>query len=121
MLFLLQAGYSAERIMPIMLDSVNGLNNRSSRLNRTADPGFTRLIALMQEGQLAGALQFRIEHPDEPSESSILVFGPSEDPQMAAKGQEIRKLLRLQPDIKEIKVNYGGYSSKDNEIDMATR
>jgi len=120
-LFLLQAGYSAERIMPIMLDSVNGLNNRSTRLNRTADPRFTRLIQLMQEGQLAGALQFRIEHPEEPSESSLLVFGPSEDPQLAAKGQEIRKLLRLQPDIKEIKVNYGGYSSKDNEIDMATR
>ena len=27
----------------------------------------------------------------------------------------------MQPDIKEINVNYGGYSGKDNEIDMATR
>ena len=26
-LFMLQSGYSAERIMPIMLDSINGLNN----------------------------------------------------------------------------------------------
>jgi hypothetical protein len=120
-LFVLQAGYSAERIMPIMLDSVNGLNNRSSRLNRPADPGFTRLVQLMQEAQLAGALQFRIQHPDEPAESSVLVFGPSEEPQIAAKGREIRKLLRLRPDLKEISVYYGGYSGKDNEIDMATR
>ena len=29
----------------------------------------------MQEGQLAGALQYRIEHPDEPGETSVLIFG----------------------------------------------
>src|SRR5271165_3120508 len=33
-LFMLQSGYSAERIMPIMLDSINGLNNESNRLSR---------------------------------------------------------------------------------------
>src|SRR5215831_2782536 len=32
-LFMLQSGYSAERIMPIMLDSINGLNNGSNRLS----------------------------------------------------------------------------------------
>src|SRR6516164_1742737 len=39
-LFMLQSGYSADRIMPIMLDSVNGLNNASNRLKRPADPKF---------------------------------------------------------------------------------
>jgi hypothetical protein len=62
-LFMLQSGYSAERIMPIMLDSINGINNESNRLRRPADPKFTRLVELMREGQLAGAIQIRIERP----------------------------------------------------------
>ena len=79
-LFMLQSGYSAERIMPIMLDSINGLNNGSNRLRRPADPKFTRLVELMREGQLAGAIQIRIERPKDGAESSVLIFGPSKDP-----------------------------------------
>jgi len=76
-LFMLQSGYFADRIMPIMLDSINGLNNESNRLRRPADPEFTRLVELMREGQLAGAIQIRIERPKDGAESSVLIFGPS--------------------------------------------
>ena len=51
-LFMLQSGYFADRIMPIMLDSINGLTNESNRLRRPADPKFTRLVELMREGSL---------------------------------------------------------------------
>jgi hypothetical protein len=120
-LFVLQAGYSAERIMPIMLNSINGLNNESNRLRRPADPKFTRLVQLMREGQVAGAIQIRIEQPKGGAESSALVFGPSKDPQLAAKGNELKSILGLRPDLRELNVNYGGYSGKDDEIDMMTR
>ena len=120
-LFMLQSGYSARRIMPIMLDSMNGLENRSDRTNRPADPKFNRLVELMAEGQEADALQFRIERLKETPESALFIFGPPVDPAMAAKGQEIRQLLGLKPGLKEIKVYYGGYSGRDDEIDMATR
>ena len=75
----------------------------------------------MQEGQLAGALQYRIEHPDEPGETSVLIFGLNPNPQITAMGQEIRSLLRLRPELKEIRVFSGGYAGKDDEIDLATR
>jgi hypothetical protein len=120
-LFMLQSGYSAERIMPIMLDSINGLNNESNRLRRLADPNFTRLVELIREGQLAGAIQIRIERPKDGGESSVLIFGPSKDPQLADKGGEIKSILGIKPDLRELKVNYGGYSGKDDEIDMMTR
>jgi hypothetical protein len=120
-LFMLQSGYSAERIMPIMLDSINGLNNESNRLRRPADPKFSRLVELMREGQLAGAIQIRIERPKEGAESSVLIFGPSEDPQLAARGRELKSILGIKPDLRELRVNYGGYSGKDDEIDMMTR
>ncbi|HWX35263.1 MAG TPA: hypothetical protein VNZ53_48565 [Steroidobacteraceae bacterium] len=120
-LFMLQSGYSAERIMPIMLDSINGINNESNRLRRAADPKFTRLVELMREGQLAGAIQIRIERPKDGAESFVLIFGPSKDPQLAARGRELKSILGIKPDLRELKVNYGGYSGKDDEIDMMTR
>ena len=120
-LFALQSGYSAERVMPITLDSINGINNASNRLSRPPDPKFTRLVELMREGQLAGAIQIRIEHPKDGSESSVLIFGPSRDPELAAKGREIKSILGIKPDLRELRVNYGGYSGKDDEIDMQTR
>jgi len=121
-LFLLQSGYSAELVMPMVLDSINGLANESKRgVQRPADPRFTRLTALMREGQLSGALQFRIERPKTGPETAVILFGPSQDPQVAAKGAEIRSLLGLRPDARELVVYYGGYSGRDSEIDMATR
>jgi hypothetical protein len=120
-LFMLQSGYSAERIMPIMLDSINGINNESNRLKRPADPKFARLVELVREGQLGGAIQIRIERPKDGGESSVLIFGPSKDPMLAAKGREIKSILGINPDLRELKVTYGGYSGRDDEIDMMTR
>jgi hypothetical protein len=120
-LFMLQSGYAADRIMPIMLDSINGVNNESDRLRRPADPKFRRLVELLREGQLAGAIQIRIERPKDGGESSVLIFGPSKDPQLAAKGAEIKSILGIKPDLRELKVNYGGYSGRNDEIDMMTR
>ena len=43
-LFVLQAGYPADVIMPIALDSINGIHNESKRVMRHAgDPRFNRL------------------------------------------------------------------------------
>jgi hypothetical protein len=120
LLFLLQSGYEADRVMPIMLDSINGIYNESTYYGRPADPRFVRLVRLMREIQLAG-IQIRIERPKGGPESSVLVFGPSKDPQIVAKSQEIRNLLGLKPNLSQVQVHYGGYSGKDNEIDMITR
>jgi hypothetical protein len=120
-LFMLQSGYSADRIMPIILDSVNGLISGSSRLRRPADPKFTRLVRLVSEGQLAGTIEARIERPKEGLESSVIVFPPRNDPSAIARRQEITSLLGLKPDLTQFKVYYGAYSGKADEIDMKTR
>jgi hypothetical protein len=120
-LFMVQSGYSAELVMPIILNSINGLNNASNRLRRPADQKFTRLVELMREGQLAGAIQFRIERSKDGAESSIIIFEPGKDPQLTARSKEIKSILGIKPDIREFSVYFGGYSGKDNEIDMITR
>src|SRR5712691_3356416 len=58
-LFILQAGYNADMIMPLALDSINGINNAARRgMGRSADPRFDRLVQLIRDLQLAEALQF---------------------------------------------------------------
>lgn len=120
-LFALQSGYDATRIMRITLNSINGLNNQSYVLKRPADPEFLRLVELMREAQLNGTLQIRVERSTQGAQSTVIVFGPSKDAEVAAKGRQIRALLGIRSDVKEIQVYYGGYSGKDNEIDMLTR
>jgi hypothetical protein len=120
-LFMLQSGYSAKRVMPIMLDSVNGLTNGSNRFRRATDPRFTRLVELVSEGQLANTIDIRIKQSRKGPESSVIAFPPRKDPTAIARRQEIIKLLGLKPDLTELKVYYGAYSGKDDEIDMKTR
>ena len=121
-LFVLQSGYSADFVMTIALDSINGINNESKRgMKRPGDPQFFRLAQLVRDLQLAGAVQVRIERGKGDSETSLIVFGPSKDPEIAAKSREIRGILGLKPELQELKVFYGGYSGKNDEIAMMTR
>ena len=87
-LFMLQSGYSADRIMPIIPIPLTASSARSSRLRRPADPKFPRLVRLVSEGQLAGTIQSRMERPKEGLESSVIVFPPRNDPQLSARRRE---------------------------------
>ena len=80
-LFVLQAGYSAERG-----DADHaGFDQRSQSTGRTgssgpADPRFSRLVKLVRDSQLADTIQIRIERPKEGPESAVIVFPPCKDP-----------------------------------------
>jgi hypothetical protein len=120
-LFVLQSGYAAARVMPIMLDSVNGLDNGSNRRQRAPDPGFDRLVQLVGEGQRVGSIEMRVEPRKAGAESSVILFPPRDEPAAAERRREIARLLRVRPGLRELTVFYGAYSGKDDEIDMKTR
>ena len=121
-LFVLQAGYPADVIMPIALDSINGIHNESRRVMRhAADPRFNRLVQLIRSLQLAEAVEVRIEHSKNGSETSLITFTSNQDPQAKAESAEVRSLLGLRPDSQRLAVYYGGYSGKPDEISMMTR
>jgi hypothetical protein len=121
-LFVLQAGYPADVIMPLALDSINGIHNESRRVMRhAADPRFSRLVQLIRSLQLAEAVEVRIEHPKDGSETSLLTFPSSRDPQAKAESAEVRSLLSVTPDLQRLTVYYGGYSGRNDEIAMQTR
>src|SRR3984893_16265717 len=121
-LFVLQAGYPADVIMPIALDSINGIHNESKRVMRHAgDPRFNRLVQLLRSLQLREAVEVRIEHSKDGSQTSLITITSNQDPQAEAESAEVRSLLGLRPDSQRLAVYYGGYSGKPDEISMTTR
>lgn len=123
-LFLLQSGYSATVVMPLAVDSINGVANDSRRagMSRVGDPDFARLTQLLYELQNANALQIRIERAKDNSEVSVIGFPPLNlSPEIAGKIAEMRRILHLAGSGRTYRVRYGGWSGKGDEIAMVTR
>ncbi|WP_428672856.1 hypothetical protein [Reyranella sp.] len=123
-LFLLQSGYPATVVMPVAVDSINGVTNESKRagMTRPGDPEFGRLAQLLFELQRANALQIRIERSKDNAEVSIIGFPPTNvAPEVAAKIAEMRRILHLAGSGRSHQVRYGGWSGKGDEIAMTTR
>src|SRR5215471_7684173 len=99
--FLLQSGYAADFILGLAVESLNGVRNRSTAGGtvREADPDFVRALNLMREVQAAGAFGMRVEE-DKVKGSTGVVFFRRDDvaPDIAEKGAEIRRLLKLPQD-----------------------
>jgi hypothetical protein len=123
-LFLLQSGYPATVVMPIAVDSINGVANESRRsgMSRTGDPEFIRLAQLLYELQRANALQIRVDRAKDNSETSVMGFPPvNVTPEIAAKIAEVRRILHLTAAGRNHQVHYGGWSGKGDEIAITTR
>ena len=123
-MFLLQSGYPATTVMPLAVDSINGVANESRRagMSRPGDPEFARLAQLLYELQRANALQIRIERAKDNSEVSVVGFPPVVvAPEVAAKIAEVRRILHLTGAGRSHQVHYGGWSGKGDEIAITTR
>ncbi|WP_439613949.1 hypothetical protein [Reyranella sp.] len=123
-LFLLQSGYPATVVMPLAVDSINGVANESRRaaMSRAGDPEFFRLAELLTELQRANALQIRIERSKDNTEVSVIGFPPIRtSPDIAAKIAEVRRILHLTGAGLSHQVRYGGWSGRGDEIAITTR
>src|SRR5262249_17076381 len=85
------------------------------------DPRFNRVAQLIRDLQLEEALQVRIERPKDGNETDLITFATSKNPQVETQRQALRSLLGLNPRLQRFRVYYGGYSGRNDEIDMMTR
>ena len=123
-LFLMQSGWSAELIFPLTVDSVNGLRSQvlAGSNRRTGDVDYYRVIDLMRQIQLSGAIGMRIKKTGNLQDSTVLIVQKEGlDPEIQAARLELTSLLGLNPDAREINVNYGLIPGADNEMAMLTR
>ena len=84
-------------------------------------PALSQLVKVVSEAQRADTIEIRIERPKQGAESSVVVFPPRKEPAAVARRAEITKLLGLRPDLHEVRIEYGAFSGRNDEIDMKTR
>lgn len=119
---LIQAGYPTDAIFRIMVQSINGIQNRygGSAAAHPADPEFYPLIEKLRRIQNSGNIGLRVEKLND-RESALLVFKGKVDEKLEADSLEVRKILGLDPQEKQFKVVYGLISANDKEIAILSR
>lgn len=123
---LLEAGYAADAVLSLSVQSINGFRNRSATGGkfRPADPEFKQLIEVMRRAQLSGALDIRVERAREPDESISLRFATTNlhsDPELAEDILRMNELLGLAEDSDQFSIVYGATPQQKNQIAIKTR
>ena len=74
--FMLQAGYPADFILGLTVESLNGVRNRSVSAGamREADPEFARALELLRQVQAAGAFGMRVEEDKAKGSTGVVFF-----------------------------------------------
>jgi hypothetical protein len=122
--FMLQAGYAADFILALTVESLNGLRNRSAAAGavREADPEFIRALQLMREVQAAGAVGMRVEEDKAKGQTAVLFFRQDEIPaDIVEKEAEIRRLLKLPAEQQKYVLTYSPVRGATNELAVNSR
>lgn len=123
-LFLMQAGYPADAVMRMSLDSINGRHNRTWAAGRAhaGDAEFERVLELIRDAQRSGEVGMRIDVDKANRATTVLSFGRRTGSPAARPGAaELATLLGLEPGAAEYVVTYGMRSGGGRDIDMGTR
>jgi hypothetical protein len=119
--FLLESGWPVDILFRTYVKRINGLRNRrgTGRYLRPADPEFERLIALMQQFQIEDQLHMQLVREGGKAGTENLVLAlPGEE---SDRAKEIRKLLGLAPDARQIAISYGSVQQGDQDVALLTR
>jgi len=124
-LFLIQAGWPADIVLPITVEAINGLHaprNVGARMQE-GDSEYDRVIELLAGIQRAGALGMRVEHTDEDEMDSTLMMIRRDrvPPEVEDARSELAELLKLDREALEYTIAYGEVASEDDELAMLTR
>jgi hypothetical protein len=123
-LFLLQAGWPADLVLPMTLEGINGLRAQRTQglRQRSGDSDFYRVIELFSILQDAGVISMRVLAGDEESESIVVQIRRNAIPEeIRLAAEELAVLLGIQSDAPQFTVNYGEIAASDTELAMLTR
>jgi hypothetical protein len=122
--FMLQAGYAADFVLGLTVESLNGVNNRSTAAGalREADPKFIRVLELLRELQAAGAFGMRVEEDKARGSTGVIFFRRENVPaEVAEKATEVRRLLGLSPTRDKFTLVYSPVPGAEGELAVTSR
>jgi len=121
--FMLQAGYPADFILGLTVESINGVRNRATAGGaREADASFLQVLKLLREIQAVGAVGMRIEEDKSKGETAVLFFRRDDlSPDILEKTAEFRRLLKLPPDSPKLMLTYSPVGGAENELAVNSR
>lgn len=120
-LYLIQAGYPADLVLRICVNSINGLENDYGGPGnpREGSQKFHELMTALRQSQTAGGAGFRTKGSKD-QQKAVMFFRPSGD-EVEPLARRIRELLGLDPTAREFTVVYGTFPEHDAEIAIVTR
>jgi hypothetical protein len=122
--FMLQAGYAADFILALTVESLNGVRNRSMSGGavRQADPDFSRALHLLREVQVEGGFGMRVEEDKAKGATAVMFFRRDDVPAEALeKAAEVRRLLRLPADVQKFSIVYSPMRGSETELAVNSR
>jgi hypothetical protein len=121
-LSLIQGGYPVDLVLRLVVNAVNGIQNRFGGDTRAhgADPEFYPLLRALRRVQTSGKMGMRVQRVTD-QETVLLTFRVKQDPEIEEAVSEVRRLLGLDPKAQEFSVVYGSGATSDKEIAILTR
>jgi hypothetical protein len=122
--FMLQAGYPADFVLGLTVESINGVRNRSTAGGsvREADPEFVHALQLMREVQAAGAIGMRVEEEKGKSSTGVIFFRREDVPaEIVEKAAEVRRLLKMPASGEKFTLIYSPGRGSENELAINSR
>jgi hypothetical protein len=117
---LVQAGWPADKVFRLAVQSVNGVYNRSE--SQPADPDFYRLTASMHRIQQSMGVGMRVQERQDKKRSTVMFFRKEDiSPEIQAETLAVRQLLGLNPELQEFEIVYGSLAANDREIAILSR
>jgi hypothetical protein len=125
LLSLIQAGYRADVVLRVAVNSVNGVRNRyggGGRL-RKADPEFYQLTEKLREVQNSGAMGMRVSRGATPGSTSgtVMILKGKTTQEVVGERTAVRQILGLNQTADEFAVAYGSVAKDDREIAILSR
>jgi len=122
--FMLQAGYAADFILGLTVESINGVQNRSTAggVTREADPAFIRALQLLRELQAAGGFAMRVEENKNKGATGVVFFRREDiPPEILEKAAEVRRLLKMPAEVQKFTLTYSPGRTAADELAVNSR